>query len=112
MLAGRGHGLITLVPPGHQAITLLSAGEGIFYGSAEDGRPPRAPGLSTDSLHSPRRAISGYEIRTGFVGLDDSGANADSAVINGYKPAWNRPPTRSQKLPMKALATVRAPVWC
>ncbi|WP_245685719.1 transposase family protein [Streptomyces yerevanensis] len=46
----------------------------------------------------------------GFVGLDDSGPDADPAVITGYKAARNRPLTRGQKLSNKALAAVRAPV--
>ncbi len=46
----------------------------------------------------------------GFVGLDDSGPDAEPAVITGYKAARNRPLTRSQKLSTKALAAVRAPV--
>ncbi len=46
----------------------------------------------------------------GFVGLDDSGPNADPAVITGYKSARNRALTRGQKLSNKALAAVRAPV--
>ncbi|MFF0084800.1 transposase family protein [Streptomyces canus] len=46
----------------------------------------------------------------GFVGLDDSGPDADPAVITGYKAARNRPLTRCQKLSNTALAAVRAPV--
>ena len=46
----------------------------------------------------------------GFVGLDDSGPDADPAVITGCKAARNRPLTRGQKLSNKALAAVRAPV--
>ncbi|MGW7425694.1 hypothetical protein ACWGJB_37660 [Streptomyces sp. NPDC054813] len=46
----------------------------------------------------------------GFVGPDDSGPDADPAVITGYKAARNRPLTRGQKLSDKALAAVRAPV--
>lgn len=46
----------------------------------------------------------------GFVGLDDSGPDADPAVITGYKAARNRPLTRGQTLSNKALAAVRAPV--
>ncbi|CAM5649976.1 transposase family protein [Streptomyces purpurascens] len=46
---------------------------------------------------------------SGYVGLDDSGPDADPAVITSYKAARNRPLTRRQKLFYKALAAVRAP---
>lgn len=46
----------------------------------------------------------------GFVGLDDSGRDADPAVITGSKAARNKPLTRGQKLSNMALAAVRAPV--
>jgi hypothetical protein len=48
--------------------------------------------------------------RLGFVGLDDSGPDADPAVITGYKGARNPHLTRGQKLSSKALAAVRTPV--
>ncbi|MGY4926612.1 hypothetical protein [Streptomyces sp. 900105755] len=46
----------------------------------------------------------------GFVGLDDSGSDADPAVNTGYKAARHRPLTRGQKLSNKAMAAVQAPV--
>ncbi|MFE5584118.1 transposase family protein [Kitasatospora sp. NPDC056531] len=46
----------------------------------------------------------------GFVGLDDSGPDADPAVITGYKAARNRSLTWGRKLSNKAPAAVRAPV--
>ena len=57
-----------------------------------------------------RAARLGAIADLGFVGLDDSGPDADPAVITGYKAARNRPLTRGQKLSNKALAAVRAPV--
>ncbi|MEU0946282.1 transposase family protein [Streptomyces canus] len=45
-----------------------------------------------------------------FLGLDDSGPDADPAVITDYRAARTRPLTRCQKLSDTALAAVRAPV--
>ncbi|MFF0087556.1 hypothetical protein ACFYR1_49160 [Streptomyces canus] len=62
----------------------------------DHGLPPRPP-------HRPpsrgRAAIADLS----FVGLDDSGPDDDPAVITGYKAARNRPLTRGQKRPNKAL---------
>ncbi|MFJ9567427.1 hypothetical protein ACIRQQ_46290 [Streptomyces fuscichromogenes] len=46
----------------------------------------------------------------GITGLDDTGPDADPAVITGCKAVRNRPLTRGQRLSDKALAAVRAPV--
>ncbi|GHE16015.1 hypothetical protein GCM10010339_92530 [Streptomyces alanosinicus] len=59
---------------------------------------------------SPREGLPVRQGHLGFIGLDDSGPDADPAVITGYKAARNRPLTRGQKLSNKALAAVRAPV--
>ncbi|MGW2323446.1 hypothetical protein ACWDBP_42595 [Streptomyces sp. NPDC001233] len=44
----------------------------------------------------------------GFIGLDDSGPDADPAVISAYKAARNRLLIRGQKQANQALAAVRA----
>ncbi|MDF4252786.1 transposase family protein [Streptomyces sp. WMMB303] len=92
-------------------------------------RAHRRPGPTTVGLRGPARADLGdhrlpsrqftAHLRAaslgaiadlGFVGLDDSGPDADPAVITGYKAARNLSPTRGQKLSNKALAAVRVPV--
>ncbi|MDN3267032.1 hypothetical protein [Streptomyces sp. MA15] len=55
-----------------------------------------------------RKAGLGAIPDLGFVGLDDSGPDADPAVITGYETAGNRPLTRGQRLSNKALAAGRA----
>jgi hypothetical protein len=63
--------------------------------------------LRHDKLTAHLRAAGlGAIADLGFVGLDDSGPDADPAVITGYRAARNRPLTRGQKLSNKALAPV------
>lgn len=70
------------------------------------GREPSACSPSAPRLDRALGAIADL----GFVGLDDSGSDADPAVDTGYEAARLRPLTRGQKLSNKALAAVQAPV--
>ena len=75
------------------------------------GRTSEITACRHDKLTARLRAAGlGAIADLGFVGLDDSGPDADPAVITGYKAARNRPLTRGQKVSNKALAAVRAPV--
>jgi hypothetical protein len=75
------------------------------------GRTSEITACRHDKLTAHLRAASlGAIADLGFVGLHDSGPDADPAVITGCKAARNRPLTRGQKLSNKALAAVRAPV--
>ena len=99
----KGHGLLVI------ALTTTAA----CCGPRRPGpdAPRRSPpAVTTSSRRSYGRPGSARSPTWGFVGLDDSGPDADPAVITGYKAARNRPLTRSQKLSNKALAAVRAPV--
>lgn len=83
----------------------------IWVSAARPGRTSEITASRHDKLTAHLRAAGlGAIADLGFVGLDDSGPNADPAVITGYKAARNRPLTRGQKLSNKALAAVRAPV--
>jgi hypothetical protein len=78
---------------------------------ARPGRTSEITACRRDKLTAHLRAGGlGAIADLGFVGLDDSGPDADPAVITGYKAARNRPLTRCQKLSNTALAAVRAPV--
>ncbi|MEV8535839.1 transposase family protein [Streptomyces sp. NPDC051211] len=74
-------------------------------------RPDRTSEITAcrhDKLTAHLRAAGlGAIAAFGFVGLDDSGPDADPAVITGYKAAGNRPLTRSQKRSNKVRAAVR-----
>ncbi|WP_435841661.1 hypothetical protein [Streptomyces collinus] len=68
-------------------------------------RPERTSEITAcrhDKLTAHLRAAGlGAIADLGFVGLDDSGPDADPAVITGYKAARNRPLARGQKLPTR-----------
>ncbi|MCC9707503.1 transposase [Streptomyces sp. MNU76] len=83
----------------------------IWVSAARPGRTSEITACRHGKLTAHLRAAGlGAIADLGFVGLDDSGPDADPAVITGYKAARNRPLTRGQKLSNKALAAVRAPV--
>lgn len=83
----------------------------LWVSAARPGRTSEITACRHDQLTAKLRAAGlGAIADLGFVGLDDSGPDADPAVITGYKAARNRSLTRSQKLSNKALAAVRAPV--
>lgn len=83
----------------------------LWVSAARPGRTSEITACRHDHLTDRLRAAGlGAIADLGFVGLDDSGPDADPAVITGYKAARNRPLTRGQKLSNKALAAVRAPV--
>nr|WSS66851.1 transposase [Streptomyces sp. NBC_01175] len=83
----------------------------LWVSAARPGRTSEITACRHDHLTDRLRAAGlGAIADLGFVGLDDSGPDADPAVITGYKAARNRPLTRDQKLSNKALAAVRAPV--
>ncbi|WP_327378841.1 transposase (plasmid) [Streptomyces sp. NBC_01216] len=83
----------------------------LWVSTARPGRTSEITACRHDHLTAHLRAAGlGAIADLGFVGLDDSGPDADPAVITGYKAARNRPLTRGQKLSNKALAAVRAPV--
>ncbi|TLQ47851.1 transposase family protein [Streptomyces marianii] len=83
----------------------------IWVSATRPGRTSEITACRHDRLTAHLRAAGlGAIADLGFVGLDDSGPDADPAVITGYKAARNRPLTRGQKLSNKALAAVRAPV--
>ena len=83
----------------------------IWVSAARPGRTSEITACRHDKLTTHLRAAGlGAIADLGFVGLDDSGPDADPAVITGYKAARNRPLTRGQKLINTALAAVRAPV--
>jgi hypothetical protein len=83
----------------------------LWASAARPGRASEITACRHDKLTQKLRAAGlGAIADLGFVGLDDSGPDADPAVITGYKATRNRPLTRSQKLSNKALAAVRAPV--
>ncbi|TLQ38978.1 transposase family protein [Streptomyces marianii] len=83
----------------------------LWVSAARPGRTSEITACRHDKLTAHLRAAGlGAIADLGFGGLDDSGPDADPAVITGYKAARNRPLTRGQKLSNKALAAVRAPV--
>ncbi|KUL32153.1 transposase family protein [Streptomyces regalis] len=83
----------------------------LWVSAARPGRTSEIAACRHDKLTQKLRAAGlGAITDLGFVGLDDSGLDADPAMITGYKAARNRPLTRGQKLSDKALAAVRAPV--
>ncbi|MFG2683373.1 transposase family protein [Streptomyces sp. NPDC048392] len=83
----------------------------LWVSAARPGRTSEITACRHDHLTDRLRAAGlGAIADLGFVGLDDSGPDADPAVITGYKAARNRQLTRGQKLSNKALAAVRAPV--
>jgi len=83
----------------------------LWVSAARPGRTSEITACRHDRLTVRLRAVGlGAIADLGFVGLDDSGSDADPAVITGYKAARNRPLTRGQKLSNKVLAAVRAPV--
>jgi hypothetical protein len=83
----------------------------IWVSAVRPGRTSEITACRHDKLTAHLRAAGlGAIADLGFVGLDDSGPDADPAVITGYKAARNRPLTRGQKLSNTALAAVRAPV--
>ncbi|WSJ40657.1 transposase [Streptomyces sp. NBC_01240] len=82
-----------------------------WVSAVRPGRTSEITACRHDKLTAHLRAAGlGAIADLGFVGLDDSGPDADPAVITGYKAARNKPLTRGQKLSNKALAAVRAPV--
>ena len=82
----------------------------LWISAARPGRTSEITACRHDKLTAQLRAAGlGAIADLGFVGLDDSGPDADPAVITGYKAARNRPLTRGQKLSNTALAAVRAP---
>ncbi|TLQ47845.1 transposase family protein [Streptomyces marianii] len=94
-------------------VTALTDDRGrlLWVSAARPGRTSEITACRHDKLTAHLRAAGlGAIADLGFVGLDDSGPDADPAVITGYKAARNRPLTRGQKLSNKALAAVRAPV--
>ncbi|MFD8766551.1 transposase family protein [Streptomyces mirabilis] len=83
----------------------------LWISAARPGRTSEITACRHDQLTQKLREVGlGAIADLGFVGLDDSGPDADPAVITGYKAARNRPLTRGQKLSNTALAAVRAPV--
>ncbi|WP_420712135.1 transposase family protein [Streptomyces sp. DSM 15324] len=83
----------------------------LWVSAARPGRSSEISVCRHDQLTAKLRAAGlGGIADLGFVGLDDSGPDADPTVITGYKAARNRPLTRGQILSNKALAAVRAPV--
>jgi hypothetical protein len=83
----------------------------LWVSAVRPGRTSEIVACRQDKLTAHLRAAGlGAIADLGFVGLDDSGPDADPAVITGYKAARNRPLTRGQKLSNTALAAVRAPV--
>ena len=83
----------------------------LWVSAARPGRSSEITACRHNHLTDRLRAAGlGAIADLGFVGLDDSGPDADPVVITGYKAARNRPLTRGQKLSNKALAAVRAPV--
>ncbi|WUP61645.1 transposase family protein [Streptomyces sp. NBC_00258] len=83
----------------------------IWVSAARPGRTSEITACRHSQLTAKLRAADlGAIADLGFVGLDDSGPDADPAVITGYKAARNHPLTRGQKLSSKALAAVQAPV--
>ncbi|WP_245939358.1 transposase family protein, partial [Actinacidiphila glaucinigra] len=83
----------------------------VWVSAVRPGSTSEITACRRDKLSAHLRAASLSAIADlGFVGLDDSGPDADPAVITGYKAARNRPLTRGQKLSSRALAAVRVPV--
>ncbi|MFE5736161.1 transposase family protein [Streptomyces celluloflavus] len=83
----------------------------VWVSAVRPGRTSEITACRHDNLTTHLRAAGlGTITDLGFVGLDDSGPDADPAVNTGYKAARNKPLTRGQKLSHKTLATVRAPV--
>ncbi|MFI1330964.1 transposase family protein [Streptomyces sp. NPDC020845] len=83
----------------------------VCVSAVRPGRTSEITACRHDTLTAHLRAAGlGAIADLGFVGLDDSGPDADPAVITGYKAARNRPLARGQELSNKALAAVRAPV--
>ncbi|MFJ2264688.1 transposase family protein [Streptomyces sp. NPDC087844] len=83
----------------------------LWVSAARPGRTPEITACRHDRLTVRLRAAGlGAIADLGFVGLDDSGPDADPAVITGCEAARNRPLTRGRKLSDNPLAAVRAPV--
>lgn len=83
----------------------------VWVSAVKPGRTSEITACRHNKLTAHLRAAGlGAIADQGFVGLDDSGRDADPAVITGYKAARNKPLTRGQKLSNMALAAVRAPV--
>lgn len=83
----------------------------LWVSAVRPGRTSEITACRHDKLTAHLRAAGlGAIADLGFVGLDDSGPDADPAVITGYKAARTRPLTRGQKLSNNALAAVRATV--
>ncbi|MDI9886778.1 hypothetical protein QMZ92_20980 [Streptomyces sp. HNM0645] len=79
--------------------------------AARPGHTSEITACRHDSLSAHLRAAGlGALAGLGFVGLDDSIPDADTAVITGYKAARNKSLIGGQNLSNKALAAVRAPV--
>ncbi|MFD8627900.1 transposase family protein [Streptomyces hygroscopicus] len=98
------HGLLVIALTGDK-------GRLLWVSATRPGRTSAITACRHDQLPQKLRAAGlGAIADLGFVGLDDSGPDADPAVIAGYKAAKNPPLTRGQKLSNKALAAVRAPV--
>lgn len=99
----RHHGLLVI------ALT-DDKGRLLWVSAARPGRTSEITACRHDRLTVRLRAAGlGAIADLGFVGLDDSGPDADPAVITGYRAARNRPLTRGQRQSNKALAAVRAP---
>ncbi|MCX4799422.1 transposase [Streptomyces sp. NBC_01242] len=76
-----------------------------WVSAVRPGRTSEITACRHDKLTAHLRAAGlGAIADLGFVGLDDSGPDADPAVITGYKAARNKPLTRGQKLSNKATA--------
>ncbi|PWJ02011.1 IS5/IS1182 family transposase [Streptomyces sp. NWU49] len=98
------HGLLVIALTGDK-------GRLVWVSAVRPGRTSEITACRHDKLTARlRKAGLGAIADLGFVGLDDSGPDADPAVITGCKAARNRPLTRGQRLSNKALAAVRAPV--
>ncbi|WP_369230477.1 hypothetical protein AB5J56_05125 [Streptomyces sp. R21] len=84
-----GHGLLVI------ALT-DDRGRLLWVSAARPGRTSEITACGHDQLTAKLRAAGlGAIGDLGFGGLDDSGPDADPAVITGYKAARNRPLTSS-----------------
>jgi hypothetical protein len=74
----------------------------VWVSAVRPGRTSEITACRHDRLTAHLRAAGlGAIADLGFVGLDDSGPDADPAVITGYKAARNKPLTRGQKLSLR-----------
>jgi hypothetical protein len=76
----------------------------LWVSAARPGRTSEITACRHDKLTQKLRTAGlGAVADRGFIGLDDSGPDADPAVITGYKAARNRPLTRGQNCPTRPL---------